>query len=363
MLDAFRRAALLGAVLGLGGCSLWGGSGNYQMSASAQELQVPPQLTPPRAESTYAIPPAQGLGPQAATAQSAAQAASAAGVGSAAAQPGVLPTAPNMHLQQAGAFRWLAVDAKPGQVWPEVLAFFKARGFTLAQSDVRTGVIRTDWKIADNGLPKGFLAGLINNISASGARDRYVVRLARGANGATDVYLSHQGALKAKDSQGDMVWQWQPPNPGKEASMLQALMVYMGAPQTDAKTLAEAVSKPGASAYALGKQGGITVLKATLPFDQAWPQIGLGLDRVDLVVDQQDRAKGVYDVSYVGESRSNALQRLFGGGSVLNHGAKFQVTVVSEGSGVTVQALDAKGKPLSPKGAHEVLSLLLSGLQ
>ena len=362
MLDAFRRAALLGAVLGLGGCSLWGGSGSYQMDASAQELQVPPQLTPPRAESTYAIPPAQGLGPQAATAQSAAG-ASAAGVGAGAVQSGVLPTVPNMHLQQAGAFRWLSVDAKPGQVWPQVLAFFKARGFTLVKSDARTGVIRTDWKIEGNGLPKGFLAALINNISASGARDRYVVRLVRGSNGATDVYLSHQGAIKAKDGQGDMVWQWQPPDPAKEASMLQALMVYMGAPQTEAKTLAAAVSTPGASVYALSEQGGTTVLKAAQPFDQAWPQIGLGLDRVDLVVDQQDRAKGVYDVSYVGESRSNALQRLFGGGSVLNHGTKFQITVVSEGSGVTVRALDAKGQPLSPKGAHEVLNLLLSGLQ
>jgi outer membrane protein assembly factor BamC len=361
MLDAFRRAALLGAVLGLGGCSLWGGSGGYQMDASAQQLQVPPQLTPPKAESTYAIPPAQGLGPQGTTAQSAA-AASASGVGSAAGQPGVVPTAPNMHLQQAGAFRWLSVDAKPGQVWPEVVAFFKSRGFSLAKADAGTGVIRTDWKLETNGLPKGFLASIINNISASGARDRYIVRLARGPKDTTDVYLSHQGAIKAKDSQGDMVWQWQPPNPGKEASMLQELMVYMGVPQTQAKQLAGAVSTPGASVYTLSQQGGTTVLKAAQPFDQAWPQLGLGLDRVDLVVDQQDRAKGVYDVSYVGESRSNALQRLFGGGSVLNHGAKFRIKVVSEGNTVTVHALDAKGKPLSPKGADEVLKLLLSGL-
>ena len=362
MLDAVRRAALVGAVLGLGGCSLWGGSGGYTMDATAQQLQVPPQLTPPKAESTYAIPPAGSVGPQAATAQSAAG-ASAGGVASSATQPGVVPAVPNMHLQQAGAFRWLSVDAKPGQVWPEVLAFFKTRGFKLAQSDAATGVIRTDWKLETNGLPKGFLASIINNISASGARDRYVVRLVRGPNGTTDVYLSHQGAIKAKDSQGDMVWQWQPPNPGKEASMLQDLMVYMGAPQSEAKQLANAVTTPGASVYALSQQGGTTVLKASLPFDQVWPQIGLGLDRVDLVVDQQDRAKGVYDVSYVGESRSNALQRLFGGGSVLNHGTKFQIKVASEGNAVTVHALDAKGQPLSANGAHEVLKLLLSGLQ
>lgn len=361
MLDAFRRTALLGAVLGLGGCSLWGGSGGYQMDASAQQLQVPPQLTPPKAESTYAIPPAGSLGPQAATAQSAA-AASAGGIGSAATQTGVVPVVPNMHLQRAGAFRWLSVDAKPGQVWPQAVAFLKKRGFTLAQSDASTGVIRTDWKIESNGLPKGFLASFIKNLFDSGARDRYIVRLVRGANDTTDVYLSYQGAIKAKDSQGDMVWQWQPPNPSKEASMLQALMVYMGAPQAEAKQLAGAVASPGASVYALNQQSGTTVLKAALPFDQAWPQIGLGLDRVDLVVDQQDRAKGVYDVSYVGESRSNALQRLFGGGSVLNHGTKFQIKVVREGNTVTVHALDAKGKPLSPNGADEVLKLLLSGL-
>lgn len=362
MLDVLRRAVLIGALAGLGGCSLWGGSGAYQMDASTQALQVPPQLTPPKAESTYAIPPAQGLGPAGATAQSAAQ-AEMAGTAAPAAQAGVLPSAPNMHLEQSGAFRWLAVNAKPGQVWPQVTAFFKARGFTLAQSDAKTGVIRTDWKTSGNGLPKGFLASIISNISASDARDRYVVRLVRGAGDTTDVYLSHQGAIKAKDAQGDMVWQWQQPNPAKEASMLQALMVYMGAPATEAKHLAAAASTPGASIYALGEENGTTVLKVAQGFALAWPQIGLGLDRVDLVVERQDRAQGLYEVSYVGDSRSNALQRLFGGGSVLVHGARFRIEVAAEGGGVTVRALDAKGQPLPGKGADEVLKLLLSGLQ
>lgn len=362
MLNAFRYVALVGVVLGLGGCSLWGGSRGYQMSATAQGLQVPPQLTPPKAESTYAIPPASGLGPQATTAQNAAK-ASAEGLAPTASQAGVVPVVPKMHVQQAGAFRWLSVDAKPGQVWPEVLAFFKSRGFTLAKADPRTGVIRTHWKIESNGLPKGLLASIINNISNSGARDRYVVRLVRGSNATTDVYLSHQGAIMAKDSQGDMVWQWQPPNPGKEASMLQALMVYMGEPEAKAKQMASAVSGKGASVYVLNEIDGTPVIKAAQPFAQAWPQIGLGLDRANLVVESQDRAQGLYRVNYVGESRSNALQRLFGGGSVLVHSANFEIKVVRESKGVRVRALDAKGQPLPAKGAREVLNLLLSSLQ
>lgn len=362
MLDALRHAALVGAVLGLGGCSLWSGSSGYQMDASAQQLQVPPQLSAPKAQSTFAIPPAQAGGTQVASAPGVASAA--AGVATATSQPGVLPSVPNMKLREAGGFRWLQVATNPGKVWPKAVAFFKSRGFTLAEANPHTGVIRTDWKISKHGLPKGFLASLIKNLMYSGERERYTARLVRGAHDSTDVYLSYQGAIKAKDSQGDMVWQWQPPNPGKEASTLQALMVYMGAPKGEATQLAGAVSTAPHAVYALGKHDGTTVLNGQLPFDQAWPQIGLALDRVDLVVDQQSRAQRVYEVSYVGASQSNALQRLFGGGSVLNHGAKFRITVAaSSGGSVTVHALNAKGKPLSPNGAHAVLSLLLSGLQ
>lgn len=360
MLDMFRRLALVGAVVGLGGCSLWGGSNGYKMSASTQTLQVPPQLSPPKAQSTYAVPPASGLGPQGETAQSMTQGGQG-GVENAS-QPGVLPKVPGMQLQQAGAFRWLVVDEAPGKIWTQVLAFFKARGFGLSQADIRSGVIRTDWKESEHGLPKGMFADVISNVYYSGARDRYVVRLVRGANDSTDVYLSHQGAIRDKDSQGDLVWQWLPPNPGKEASLLQALMVDLGAPQAEAQKAGAATTSSGPSVYALSKEDGSTVLKADQPFAQAWPQIGLGLDRVDLVVEQQDSAQGLYHVTYVGNSRSNALQNLFGAGSVLQHGTKFQIKVVTEGAGVTVRALDAKGKPLSPKGAHEVLKLLLSGL-
>ncbi|APZ43902.1 outer membrane protein assembly factor BamC [Acidihalobacter ferrooxydans] len=360
MLNVLRRAALFGAVLGMGGCSLWGGSSAYPVDASTQSLQVPPNLSAPKAESTFAIPPAQGLGPTRAAAQSTAQSGPKAGV---AVQSGVLPVVPKMHLRQAGAFRWLSIDAKPGQVWPKLEAFFKARGYTLVEADARTGVLRTAWK-SSAGLPKGFLGQLLN-LAASGARERYVVRLVRGAKAdTTELYLSGQGAIKAKDSQGDMVWQWLPPNPGKEASLLQALMVYMGAPKAQATTLATAVTKTGASAFTLATADGTTVIDAAQPFAQAWPQIGLGLDRVDLVVEHQDRAAGLYTVKYVGVSQSNALQRLFGGGSVLNQGAEFKIKVVASttGNAVVVHALDAKGKPLAPAAAHEVLKRLLSGL-
>lgn len=358
MLDALRRAALFGAVLGLGGCSLWSGSGAYQMDATAQALQVPPELTAPKAESTYAIPPAQGLGPKGETAQN-----MAAGAGGG--QAGVLPTPPNMQLRQAGAFRWLQIDASPDVVWPQLTAFFKTRGFTLVEADPHTGVLRTDWKLNDAGLPKGVLGMLFSNLASSGAQERYTVRLVRGAASDTaELYLSERGAEKAKDSQGDLVWQWLPPNPGKEASMLQALMIYMGAPQAEAKSLANQVSTPGASLYVLTQVGGTTVLKAGQSFELAWPQIGLGLDRADLVVEQEDRAAGLYTVKYVGESQSNALQSLFGGGSVLNQGTEFQIKVVADGdAAATVYALDASGKPLPGQGAQEVLSKLLSGLQ
>lgn len=359
MHNSWRQLLFVGAIMSLSGCSLFGGAGNYQQSTSAQALQMPPQLSPPKTESTYAIPPTSGLGAPSS------QMTSATGtLSTQAGQAGVLPKVAGMKLEQAGPFHWLRVDAPPGVVWPKIKAYFQAHGYSFVEANPRSGVLITNWKESAHGLPKGFLGMLIKNIVASGERERYVVRLVAAQDGkATDVFLSEQGAIKAKDSQGDLVWQWQPPNPAKEATTLQALMVYMGMPKQEAKAMLAASRAPVGQLYTLAEEGGTPVLKTAQPFAIAWPQVGLGLDRANLVVEKQDRAEGIYAVKYVGESQSSPLQRLFGGGSVLNHGARFEIKVVPQGSAVLIYALNAKGKPLSAKGAREVLKQLLGSLQ
>ncbi len=356
MLELFRRAALFGAMVGLGGCTLLGNSSHqYPMTTAVKQLEVPPSLKMPPVNQVYAIPPATSPGPQ--------SAGMAAAVGSSSTVANVLPQVPGMRLEQAGAFHWLVVNESPARVWLQVLHDFKSQGFSFAEENPRIGVLRTQWRQNPHGLPKGLLGGLPGNLYDSGKREAYVVRLAPGLkSGVTEIYLSYQEALEFRSAQGGLDWAWVPPNPGKEVSALLSLMQTLGATPAQLHRAATHTASSG-SRYVLTKQGGQPVIVAPLPITQAWPQVGLALDRANLIVIHANRHLRIYEVSYREVSQSNFFQRLFEKRSKLKPGTRFMIQLVSLPRGrVAIYALKIDGQYLSPTNARLVLRHLFKGL-
>lgn len=398
-MNKFLKPAIVPTVaLTLGGCS-WIGvhpGPAYQESKTTQSLSVPPGMTAPKTSSTYAVPAAAVPAPRTAapvTPRPASPGPVAATTAKALPpQAGVVPTAAGMHLVSHQGAHWLTIDAAPGVVWPQVMSYFKAKGFKLAKHDARTGIIRTEWKAVAAGLPKGLTSHLFRNLYDSGKRERYVVRLVSHLDGAaTQVYLHYEGAVEENIGSGAMRWQWSKPNPGKEATALQSLMNYLAdrlprqavpaaapAPAVPPPVARGVATHPQAAPAPVSGQRSLTrtepgdytimdvneqpVMRSALPFATAWPQIGLALGREYFKVTRADRAKGRYYVTYEGQDHGNALSNLLGSGAVMSMGNQFIIVVKHRASGVQVEVNNPMMLPVETGGAQGILTLIRDGM-
>lgn len=389
MSKALRTAAIPILALTLGGCTWMGAHPGpaYPENSATQALAVPPDMMAPKTASTYAVPSAKGLGPAQTTPSQLSPPSAApaqAQLQSVAPQPGVLPSAAGMQLVNQGGFHWLSIQASPGAVWPHVLAYFKAQGFKAVEADAKTGVIRTDWKGTQAGLPKGLTSRLFKGLYDSGKRERFVVRLVSHQDGASSLlYLSYQGAIEENIGSGAMHWQWAKPDPGKEATALQSLMNYLaahlpasqlspapiarsgtqsGPAQVSVPTTDTATGRTEPSDYRIMNVNQQPVMRSALPFATAWPQIGIALGRADFIVHKADAAKGLYHVTYHGQNQGSALGNMLGSDAVMSMGTKFVIAVQHHAGGVQVEVDNPMMLPVESGGAQGILEMIRAGM-
>lgn len=427
-LKALSVASLPVAALSLGGCSWLGiGSGpGYQNSQSPKELSMPPNLTAPKTTSTYSVPSGKGLGPSSQQKQEAgsssasetsaqpastpppsgqhqsASSTTANQDNSAASnpQPGVVPVAKGIHLVSKGTTSWLNIHATPGVVWPHVIQYFKTLDFKLAKADAKTGVIRTDWQSSKAGIPKGLTSHLFKTLYDSGKRERYVVRLVSHDNGkATLLYMNYEGAVEKNIGSGAMHWQWANPDPGKQASELQALMNYLVAhlpaksfsagevSSANAGQVSQSATEPGSTKTGIvsksgasgseGSAGGVhtnpadykvvvanqqPVMRSSLPFSTAWPQIGAALHRASFTINKAEKSKGLYFVKYQGPSKNNTVRDLLSAQQLTSMGSSYVIRVRHHHSGVQVEVDNPMMLPVQSGGADNILKMIHAGM-
>jgi outer membrane protein assembly factor BamC len=135
------------AALALGGCSsldsfMSGDKIDYRTNSSARTtgLEVPPDLTQLTRDSRYQQP--QGGAVSAAAYQSGTPAAAATATAATTIAPQV---AGDVRIERLGNERWLRTSLTPEQLWPQLQAFWKERGFVLTQDQPATCVMETDW--------------------------------------------------------------------------------------------------------------------------------------------------------------------------------------------------------------------------
>lgn len=304
----FIPALLMVIVTGLGGCgtlsSLFGSKkSDYQKAGKLPPLEVPPDLTQPSADDRYAVPDVKSSAGSATFSTYSRERIQPSTVATPSIQSAVLPSADKAKLERAGAQRWLVVKAPPEQVWPVVRQFLLDAGYQIKSENAQTGVIETEWlegrpKIPENGI-RGLLQKALGTVYSTGLRDKFRTRLERGADGSTEVYVSHRGMEEVYEgaNQDHTIWQPRPSDPGMEAEMLQQLLVRFGADDEKAKTLV-AGQDTTSRARLTTAEGGSQLIVAE-PFDRAWRRLGLALDRVGFTVEDRDRSKGTYFVRYI----------------------------------------------------------------
>jgi outer membrane protein assembly factor BamC len=365
-----RRAIVvaLGALL-VAGCSTSGSNDKiaYKSAGSLPPLEVPPDLTTPKADNRYAMPE----GGESATTLSGYRAgrAAQAGIG----DGSVLPSVPNMHVVRDGNQRWLVVsNEQPQQLWGLVKDFWQENGFLINTDRPEAGVMETGWaenraKLPQEGL-RGVLGKLIGQVYDTSERDQFRTRLERTADGkGTEIFISHRGMeeVYTNDAQTKTIWQPRPPDPGLEAEFLWRLMVRLGATEQVAKR--EVASAPN-TARAVLKKGadGVEQLEVFEPFDRTWRRVGLVLDRVGFTVEDRNRQKGLYFVRYADpeaeiskqDSSKGFFARLFSSGDKSVKAEQYRVAVMDEKENSMVRVLDKDGKTDDSQTAHRILSLL-----
>jgi len=368
----------------LGGCSglpsiqIESKKVDYKSAGRLPPLEVPPDLTRPSADERYAVPDINPKG----TATYSEYSRDRSGQRVASAQSSaILPTPENVRVERDGNLRWLVVRGSSEQIWPTVKDFWQETGFIVNLEIPEAGVMETDWaenraKIPDDGMVRGFLGKLLDQVYSTGERDRFRTRLERGVEpGTTEIYISHRGMEEVYTASSgdnkDTRWQPRPPDPSLEAEMLRRLMVRFGVQDERAKQQLASGDRPAPRAALLkGSDGGSLALSEQ--FDRAWRRVGLALDRVGFTVEDRDRSKGLYYVRYIDpridmkskDEQGGWLSRLkFWGSTEKPKTEQYRILVKDVDPGAVVNVLNKDGAQENSETASRILALLYDQLK
>jgi outer membrane protein assembly factor BamC len=366
---------LLAASLALlAGCSSLGGdSVDYRSTpVRAKPLEVPPDLTQLARDSRYQSPG----GVVSAAASNAPAAVAAPGAPSVA-----LSTVGELRIERSGQQRWLVAPQPPEQMWPQLRAFWEARGFQIAMEDAKAGVIETNWAENRGKLPndvvRNLLGRLAGNLFDTGERDQFRTRLERvdlgGGRVGTEVFISHRGIEEAVISptgardDDSTRWRLRPSDPQLEAEMLARLMVSLGGVRDEPAARAVVAAAPEAPSRARLVVDG-AALEIDEPFDRAWRRVGLALDRGGFTVEDRDRTLGLYYVRYVdpkslGKEEPGFWSRLFGNTDNPLEVRRFRVAVRANGAQTVVAILTSAGAADQGDNGKRVAAQLLAELR
>ncbi|MDR3212681.1 MAG: outer membrane protein assembly factor BamC [Azoarcus sp.] len=344
---------------------------DYKSAKPSTTLEVPPDLTAPRADDRYAVPDVAPRSTATYSGYSADRTAQPAQ-----STPGVLEKTGTMRIERAGSQRWLVVRGKADEIWPQVRDFWLDLGFVMNIDSPDIGVLETDWRenranIQEVGLRK-LLGKVIDGLYSTPERDKFRTRLEQGADGDTvEIYISHRGMMEIypNEAKDTTVWQPRQADPELEAEMLRRLMVKLGADEAHAQAVTAADTAPQAERAQVQVIDGETRLQVDEAFDRAWRRIGLALDRVSFTVEDRDRAKGLYYVRYVDPEADNEskgfLSKLafWRSDDKAKNGGEYRLLVEDRGAGSSVTVLTREGGVDQSPTAHRILSLLQKELR
>ncbi len=373
-----KIVTLIVLALVLGGCAVLDNKKiDYKSAGSLPPLEAPPDLVVPASDSHYALTNVPANGPTSYSAYSQERVTQPAATGNA-----ILPQVDKARIERGGSERWLVVNASAKDVWPVVKDFWQGLGFIVNEERPEAGVMETDWaenraKIPQDAL-RNLLGKVIDSVYSTDERDKFRTRLEPTPDGqGTEIYISHRGMYQVFEGtqgggdkgNGRTIWQPRPADPGLEAEMLRRLMVRFGVEEGKAKTmLAEPATLHANLVKTANGAPGVALPEA---FDRAWRRVGLALDRIGFLVEDRDRATGVYFVRYTdadartGKEKAGFLSKLVFWRSKDNaaKGEKYRVNLTGVGDNTEVGIYREDGAPAANETGDRIAKLLYEQLK
>jgi len=349
---------------------------DYKSAGALPSLEAPPDLIMPSGDNRFAVPEITPRG----SATFSVYDRERAGRPQAGATQALLPTVEMASIERAGNQRWLVVRMPAQEVWPVVKDFWQEMGFIISLEVPDAGVMETDWaenraKIPQDAL-RSLLGKVIDGLYSTAERDKFRTRLESASDQRTEIYISHRGMYEVfqgtvgggDQGQGKTVWQPRAADPELEAEMLRRLMVRFGVEETQARSMLAAPAQPP---QAVMVQGGGKAPGLVMPesFDRAWRRVGLALDRIGFVVEDRDRASGIYYVRYAdpeaGVKDKGMLSRLafWRSDDAKAQAARYQVRVQGGESQTSLGVYQEDGAPAANATGARIATLLFEQLK
>ena len=344
---------------------------DYKSAGQIQPLEIPPDLTSPSSDDRFAVPDGKSSSSTTLSTYESGKVAA----GSSDKSGKVLPVNSKIKLERDGSQRWLKIDMPAEDLWLQVRDFWQETGFILKIDASEAGVMETDWAENRAKIPQDIVRSTIGKVFdglySTGERDKFRTRLERGKEaGTTEVYITHRGMQEVYTSELKKDTRWQPrkADPELEAEMLLRLANRLGS--EDARTQIDAQPKPEDRAKLVKSGEGKGQLDVLEDFERAWRRVGLALDRVGFTVDDRDRSKGIYFVSYVDPQDDNKVKpkgffaRIFGSGDPKpGKQAQYRILVSDAGETTAVRIQDKTGTPEKTAVGGKILELLYDQLK
>lgn len=361
----FPLIAVFSSLFLLSGCSMFGGDKApvYKSAERTKQLEIPPDLVRPELDETYVLPGDTSASARELEAQDKTEAVAAAAAGTAAVE--VLPEYTDLRLEHDGPMTWLVAKATPEQLWPSLENFWQSQGLSLKKSDPKRGTMETEWAERRLGVEKGGLAGyfeqydFLDKFRDSGLRDKFLMRLAPEGEDETAIFVSHRGAEEIPVSENEFRWVSRPSDPHLVAELVTSLMVYMGeSEEKAAEKVGKEVKRLPRSEIVEYEEG--PALRITGDEAYVWRRMGMVLDSSGLVVDDTDRKKGVFYITYLGDRAERGfLNKLFGTAEgPLDYEEEYQIRLKPVEDYFYATAHDKEGKRLTSDNAREALVLI-----
>jgi outer membrane protein assembly factor BamC len=347
------RLLALALLLSVAACS--GGAGNsrldYKEAKSLQGLDVPPDLVAPGNTGETELP----------------------SLGAAAASGAVLPQVERVHIVRDGAERWLVLDMPAEELWPRLRSFWATLGLELQLDKPELGIMDTAWAENRADAPGGFLTGLIKsvfkNAYAAGTRDKYRLRLERGTNNGTGLYLTHYGlkevVIPSRDefSGANSRWEVRPSDRELANEVLNRLVIYLGGSELAAAQVKAAEQAAPERARIEGE-----MLVISEAFTRSWRRTGIALDSLGVVVEDRNRAEGIYYVGQIellpAEEGKGWMSSLFAAKEEKKGDApQLQILLRGDEALTRLTILNMDGSPRHDKLAGELLKRLQQELK
>jgi len=226
-----------------------------------------------------------------------------------------------VRVQALDGESWIVMELATGQAWPRVRAFFEGNRLPLKQVDGKAGVLETNW---------------LTSKSDPSVVERYRIAVGPGVQPSTaEIHVQQKSTSRETMETIELDWDAVSDSSERERWMVMELANYLVQDSSSAAVslLAQGISEASRVRVVAGDDMP-AYIELQLGFDRAWAAMTLALKKTQFVVDDRDRSRGRYFVTYQPKALNEDGEpgfwsNLFGGDEeqVEHFGSTFQVVL------------------------------------